>query len=155
MERNRTLLALMDEYRRAAVDYKQLLANMSQADYSVVRDTKTTDPDCRSVQTVTEHLVFSGYTYAGYINKANGQDPLIFRSDITDPQQAIEEIDRMLDHTEAAFNGMWHQTDEQLMQYSFATTWQVTYDLEQLMEHAIVHILRHRRQVEGFLDMEM
>lgn len=152
MERNKTLLALMDEYRRATVDYKQLLANMSQADYVVVRDPKTTDPDCRSIQTVTEHVVGSGYAYAGYINKANCKEPLTYRSDIATPQRAIEEIDRMLDHSEAAFDSMWHQTDEQLMQYSFATTWQVTYDLEQLMEHAIVHILRHRRQVEGFLD---
>ena len=29
--------------------------------------------------------------------------------------------------------------------------WSVTYDLEQLLEHAIVHVLRHRRQIEKFL----
>ena len=28
--------------------------------------------------------------------------------------------------------------------------WGVVYDVEQLMEHAIVHILRHRRQIEKF-----
>jgi chromosomal replication initiation ATPase DnaA len=29
--------------------------------------------------------------------------------------------------------------------------WGQLYDIEQLMEHAIVHILRHRRQIERFL----
>jgi hypothetical protein len=30
-------------------------------------------------------------------------------------------------------------------------TWGQSYDVEQLFEHAIVHILRHRRQIERFL----
>ena len=30
-------------------------------------------------------------------------------------------------------------------------SWGQSYDIEQLMEHAIVHILRHRRQIERFL----
>ena len=29
--------------------------------------------------------------------------------------------------------------------------WGQRYDVEQLIEHAIVHILRHRRQIEKFL----
>jgi len=29
--------------------------------------------------------------------------------------------------------------------------WGQLYDVEQLFEHAIVHILRHRRQIERFL----
>jgi hypothetical protein len=33
--------------------------------------------------------------------------------------------------------------------------WGQTYDVEQLMEHAIVHILRHRRQIERFLGAEL
>ena len=29
--------------------------------------------------------------------------------------------------------------------------WGQRYDVEQLLEHAIVHVLRHRRQIERFL----
>ena len=32
----------------------------------------------------------------------------------------------------------------------FKVRWGQTYDVEQLYEHAIVHILRHRRQIERF-----
>ena len=31
--------------------------------------------------------------------------------------------------------------------------WGQQYDVEQLMEHAIVHILRHRRQIESFIKL--
>ena len=30
------------------------------------------------------------------------------------------------------------------------TRWGQIYDTDQLMEHAICHILRHRRQIQGF-----
>lgn len=30
------------------------------------------------------------------------------------------------------------------------TSWNQVYDIEQVTEHAIVHILRHRRQIEKF-----
>ena len=32
--------------------------------------------------------------------------------------------------------------------------WGQQYDIEQLVEHAIVHILRHRRQIEKFIKHE-
>jgi len=32
--------------------------------------------------------------------------------------------------------------------------WGPQYDLEQLLEHAVVHILRHRRQIEKFAAKE-
>ena len=32
------------------------------------------------------------------------------------------------------------------------TPWGTTYTLEQMLEHAIVHILRHRRQIERLLQ---
>ncbi|HEY5122872.1 MAG TPA: hypothetical protein VIK14_03975, partial [Ignavibacteria bacterium] len=32
--------------------------------------------------------------------------------------------------------------------------WGQQYDIEQLLEHAIVHILRHRRQIENFIKKQ-
>jgi hypothetical protein len=43
-------------------------------------------------------------------------------------------------------------TDEEITAVKMPVRWGPTYDLEQLLEHAIVHILRHRRQVERFLE---
>ena len=44
--------------------------------------------------------------------------------------------------------------DNQLEQFAnskkIITSWGQVYDIEQIIEHAIVHILRHRRQIEKF-----
>jgi hypothetical protein len=42
-------------------------------------------------------------------------------------------------------------TDEEIERITLQTGWEVTYNLEQLLEHAIVHILRHRRLIEKFM----
>ena len=62
MNKNRMLIALMEEYRKVALPYKQILATLSQADFEKIADAKTKDPDCKSIQTITFHIVHSGYT---------------------------------------------------------------------------------------------
>ena len=42
-------------------------------------------------------------------------------------------------------------TDKEIENIIMLSPWGVTYNLEQLLEHAIVHILRHRRQIEKFM----
>jgi hypothetical protein len=42
-------------------------------------------------------------------------------------------------------------TDEEISATVINSGWGVTYDAEQLLEHAIVHVLRHRRQIEKFI----
>lgn len=38
--------------------------------------------------------------------------------------------------------------EDQIEAVEMTADWGPTYDLEQLIEHAIVHILRHRRQID-------
>jgi uncharacterized damage-inducible protein DinB len=57
----------------------------------------------------------------------------------------------MLAYTIQTLEGKWEMKDEEIEGMAIKTRWSVTYNLEQLLEHAIVHILRHRRQVERFL----
>ena len=61
------------------------------------------------------------------------------------------EIDKMLDYTELVFDTIYYKSNEVIEQWIFNTRWGVTYDFEQLMEHAIVHVLRHGRQIVNFL----
>ena len=54
--------------------------------------------------------------------------------------------------TEATLEGKWLMTDDEITAVKMDVPWGVRYDLEQLLEHAIVHVLRHRRQIERFLS---
>ncbi len=148
------LLALVEEYKRAAKDYIEILKYISDKEFLEIRDYKSKDPDCKSIQTVTFHIVQSGYTYANYIQSISNNNWLEYKSSMTTTKVAINEIEKMLEYTKISFHDNWYKSNKEIEKYSFETRWGVTYDLEQLLEHAIVHVLRHRRQVENFLKKD-
>ena len=58
----------------------------------------------------------------------------------------------MLEYTAQTLEGRWEMKDKEMADIVIDSSWGVRYDLEQLLEHAIVHILRHRRQIERLLQ---
>ena len=146
------LVALVEEYKRATKDYIKILDNISKEDFLAIRDSEAKDPDCKSIQTVTFHIIQSGYTYANYIQSVSNNRWLEYKTIIDTTKNAVHEIGEMLKYTEESFYDNWYKSNEELEKYSFKTRWNVTYDLEQLLEHAIVHILRHRRQDREFFE---
>jgi uncharacterized damage-inducible protein DinB len=150
--------AMMDEYERAAGELKRVLEKTSEEDFDRIVDTETKDDDCRSIQTIITHVVGAGYGYADYLREAfsipSARPKETFR-DTAVPvlhREAVEKIDAFLAYTAQTLEGKWEMTDAEIEAVAMKTRWEVMYNLEQLMEHAIVHILRHRRQVERFLE---
>lgn len=144
--------AMMDEYERAAAELSALLGRITDEEFERVRDLESADEDCRSIQTIMRHVVRAGYGYAAYIRQGFG-GPEAARAEIP-PGTRLETLDRMqemLRHTAATLEGKWELPDEEIMAVKMRVRWGPTYDLEQMLEHAIVHILRHRRQIERFL----
>ena len=68
------LIALLDEYRKVANEYKKTLSTISSDDFEKIVDTKTQDSDCYSIQTITHHIIQSGYIYSNYITALNNKD---------------------------------------------------------------------------------
>lgn len=146
------LVAILIEYRKATVDLKSILSNLSESEFTKTRDFKTTDEDCKSILTVVNHCIGSGYTYVNYIDSITEDITWFeYKKVNTNPLIAIEELDKMLDYTQSILEKISHFTDKELEQFQLKTRWDVTYDVEQLLEHAIVHVLRHRLQIENFL----
>ena len=138
----------MDEYERAAAEFRGLIEGLTDEQYMRIVDPHTADENCRSVQTVMSHVVAAGYGYADYIRDAFSiarsspeKRPLALR-------ESLEGFDSMLEYTIATLDGKWEMPEAEIMAVSMTVRWGPTYDLEQLLEHAIVHILRHRRQIE-------
>lgn len=146
--------AMMDEYERAAAELLHIVKNISQDDFEKIMDAETTDINCISIQAIMNHVVKAGYGYANYIRKMFAES-FIERKDnyeLHTPQKACDELEKMLAYTEESLAGKWYTVFEDLEINSIKTTWGQEYDFEQLFEHAIVHILRHRRQIEKFLN---
>lgn len=143
--------AMMDEYERAAAELLDVIAPLSDEAFEAIRDTETEDEMCRSIQTVMQHVIRSGYGYANYFRTAFGMEPGAPES--TPPRQ-VEVAPRMaamLAYTEATLEGRWLMTDDEMTAVRMEVRWGPVYDFEQLFEHAIVHVLRHRRQIQRFL----
>jgi uncharacterized damage-inducible protein DinB len=143
--------ALMDEYERATAELARILESISDEDYALIRDTETKDDDCRSIQTIMTHVVGAGYGYAGMmrdhwgVERAPHERVPIARADTPGQLQA------MLDYMIATLEGHWELSEAECNAMQMKARWGVVYDFEQLFEHAIVHVHRHRRQIERFL----
>jgi uncharacterized damage-inducible protein DinB len=118
-----------------------------------VRDSATEDFNCRSIQTVLAHVVRSGYTYAILINSVKA--PIApYREKIlrTTAADFVHDLHEMLAFTVQALRQFQdHELEEYNVAAKFLAPWGQAYDVEQMMEHAIVHVLRHRRQIARWL----
>lgn len=142
--------AMLDEYERAAGEMRQWIERIPEGEYEKVADPDTQDEDCRSLQTIVSHVVAAGYSYAAYLRGAFGVDNARPARTLLAYGDRVAAFDAMLDYTRATLEGRWTMSDEEQQKVRIESRWGSIYDLEQLMEHAIVHLLRHRRQIERF-----
>jgi hypothetical protein len=144
--------AMMDEYERAAGELVRVLSGLDDAAWLQLRDAETEDPDCRTIQTVMRHVVRAGFGYANYIRKELGIPEGRSGAELVSVGEVAGEVDAMLTYMAETLDGRWTMSDDEITALKMQVRWGPTYDLEQLLEHAIVHVLRHRRQVERFLS---
>ena len=147
--------ALMVEYEKSAKELKNVVKYIDQGSFIKIVDSETEDPDCKSIQTIMNHVIKAGYGYANYIRRYFNDDLTERKDDykLSSPEIACNELDLMLIYTVETLNNKWNMGYEKLFEINIKTTWGPEYNLEQLLEHAIVHILRHRRQIEKFLTI--
>jgi len=152
---NGAIGALLDEYERAVGELQALIQTVTPAQLVAIADPHTNNPDCRSIQTVLSHVVRAGYAYANYIRSHQGEQPVPKAGEILDfvaTSSAGEALTAMFQYTEKVFIDYPELPLEVFPEdQKILVRWGQRYDVEQLMEHAIVHILRHRRQIERFL----
>lgn len=145
--------ALLDEYERAIKDLKKVLKTVSESELVHIVDKDTPDEDCRSIQSILAHVVRSGYVYVMRVRMIQGEE-CIFPERI--PLKSVKEynkaLDKMFEFNVQLFDE-YPDLDLENTDYDSKVAFLSgqLYDFEQLFEHAIVHILRHRRQIERFL----
>jgi hypothetical protein len=144
--------ALMDEYERASNDLRKLILSFTQEEFVEILDDKTDDEDCRSVQTIMHHVISAGYRYLNQIKIFLKQEQITPNFEASNPASTIEEFDKMLLLTSEAVKNNYSMNYEEVLSTRMETRWGL-YDIEMMFEHAIVHILRHRRQIEKLTQL--
>lgn len=137
--------ALLDEYERAILELSKTISSFNDtAITATISDV--------SVQSILAHVVRSGYAYAMYIQKLLGEQnsipDLVYRKTVSEYQNDLTAFFIFTENVLKNFND--NQLEECNNDKKITTSWGQVYDIEQMMEHAIVHILRHRRQIEKF-----
>ena len=143
--------ALMDEYERAAAELSSLIERIPEDDFVRVVDAQTKDDDCRSAQTIMSHVVRAAYGYADYIREQLSIESTRPQPKLLSRQESLEQLEAALHYTVQTLDGRWEMSAEEIAGIVIKSRWGAVYDVDGLLEHAIVHILRHRRQIEKFI----
>jgi uncharacterized damage-inducible protein DinB len=145
--------ALIDEYEKTVIELQQLIVEVTSEELVALADASTKDPDCKSIQTVLSHVVRAGYGYVVEIRRSIGEDVAFKEGELLN---SVEEYHLALNemfqyNAQLLEDHSSLQLEEYKNENKIAVRWGQKYDVEQLLEHAIVHVLRHRRQIEKFL----
>jgi hypothetical protein len=142
--------ALMDEYARAAEDLCRFVESFDAASFAQSRPSK--DPNTASPRAICTHVYGAARRYSDYIRKVRGMphDERFMPPDdaIARPADLRPRLAEAMRYTEGALEGLHGMSEEDMMALKFPVRWGPTYDPEMILEHAIVHLLRHRRQLE-------
>jgi hypothetical protein len=142
--------ALMDEYARAAEDFCRVVESFDLARFDAERPSN--NPNTVSPRAICLHVIGAAHRYAHYIRKARGVD-FVERYDADAAQlRSPREVRTLLTEgillTEETVEPLLNATEQEIQAVSFVVRWGPRYDPEMLLEHAVCHVLRHRRQLE-------
>jgi uncharacterized damage-inducible protein DinB len=142
--------ALLDIYEQGITDLKSVIADIPNSALKIVIDLQTEDENCRSIQAILTHVIHSMYGYATSIH--NSKKHYVERKEKINYltiKEYLQEFSDAFSFTESVF---FEIKDYELEEFDnslkIKVAWGQFYDIEQLTEHAIVHILRHKRQIE-------
>ncbi|MFT5823995.1 MAG: putative damage-inducible protein DinB [Crocinitomix sp.] len=149
---NGAIGAILDEYEKAINELIREIKNFSPNQLIEIIDRETNDEDCKSVQGILTHIVQSGYTYVVEIRIWLGEE-ITYKDKVV--HNSTEKYAEAL-RTMFQFNAQLFEDYPNLVLCEHDSTkkikvrWGQTYDVDQLIEHAIMHVHRHRRQIERF-----
>lgn len=142
--------ALMDEYARAAEDFCRVVEAFEPPRF--VAERASDNPNTVSPHAICAHACGAAHRYAHYIRKAMGVD-FVERYDmdpsrIRSPHDVRGLLAEGITFTEATVAPLLRSTQKEIEALSFTVRWGPRYDPEMILEHAVCHLLRHRRQLE-------
>ena len=142
--------ALIDEFERALNEYESMLYKFNPDAYSKILDEETEDEECRSLQSMTRHVTraVAGHLYSIY--KAVDKEDKMELFEMVEFKDFKNIKPTLISYLNSFIDDMSEFDDKFLSEITFKVNWGQTYDVEQMLEHAVTHVHRHRRQLEKF-----
>jgi hypothetical protein len=141
--------ALMDEYARAAESFCTVAEAIDERRW--VAERPGPDPDTASPRAVCAHVCGAARRYSDYIRKARGlpfTEAFVMPPGLPAAPRDVRPLLReALQYTEGALDGLYGADEATIGRIRFQVRWGPTLDPDLLLEHAVMHLLRHRRQL--------
>ena len=151
---NGTIGALLDEYEKALIELIEVVNGTTHKQLTEMVDHTTEDKDCQSIQSILTHVVASGYNYVVEVRRWLGEHiDYKDRVELTNAGDYRVVLIEMFRFSEQLFED---HPNIKLVELDFdkkiKLRWGQVCDIEQLFQHAIVHVLKHRRQIKRFKE---
>ena len=152
-KKQNAILALLHEYKSTFDALEKVIQDIDTNTLTHIFDSETKDPDCASIQNILEHVCSSAYFYIEMIQKFKDLPIEKYNKEIlySSSLAYAKEFQKALNFTEKTLLLLSDEDFEN--PEKLTTSWGQKYDIEQLIEHAIVHVMRHRLQIEKFLSL--
>lgn len=151
---------ILEDYRyrgaRATIllherEMRRLLEKWRKAKTLRIALPQTEDPDYQSLEHLLHHVLRAARGYMTWMcEKLNLPDPEI---EPAPPPECVEaEAERYLEHLFAKWRVPLAQiSEEQASQPSFKSRWGMDYSVDSMLEHALVHPMKHAFQLEALM----
>ncbi|MEZ4650121.1 MAG: hypothetical protein R3E97_15290 [Candidatus Eisenbacteria bacterium] len=144
---------ILDEYARAAAELCTAIESIDETTFREERESN--DPDTTSLRMICVHCINAAFGYSNMVRKERGLEPdkavYLAADHALVPSAFREHIGRAIRHTAETVEPIWDIDLEATIASTFKARWGQTYDVESIFEHGIVHLLRHRRQIERWI----
>ena len=115
----------------------------------------TDDKDYRSMETLLRHVLYAASCYMSWIcEKLELPDPGIEKT--PEAEEIANKADEYLEHLLDRWKYPLVDVDEiKFFQPIYESSWKVNYCVEAMLEHAVVHPLRHTFQLREWMGMKL
>lgn len=147
--RNGVTGALLDVYQEAMVNFYTVAAMLPGEAFS--NPSSSLYEEKATLHSIIHHTIASGYIYADHIRVLFQLSTDYKSGDIKCVDDVKTQLRHMLVYTEEALTPTFNMSHKQITEILIHASWGKVYDLEMLLEHSIVHIYRHERQLKRYV----
>jgi len=143
--------ALIDLTQAALEDF---IAELEGLDAAALDAPRQPDGELRTLRQVADHVRVAAHIYLDLQRRAFGLGEEPCPETPGDGPSLLRELEAIPQRAWALLEDKAGWSDEELCAVRMEASWGQVFDLEQLLEHALAHVLRHRRQVRAWLDRD-
>jgi len=141
----RSMVLLHEHY------FMEFLQTWSKAKRENIMLPITADPDYESLDKLLNHVCRSARGYMVWMcDKLNLPDPQI--EETPQPELLVKNIDQYTKHLLETWRVPLANIDEEKFHTpTFKSNWDVEYSVDAMLEHAVMHLIRHEFQLQNLI----